>query len=215
MPCAGSSGTDRFAKAMRGDGVLREPKAVMQLARGSTISRSPVREGSSNVVFSFLWEDSSQLPASIVPVVVSSRAEPARGRRYVSWQERRRCRHGMRAANARTKKRLKRHAGQAYAQKRCTKQPLLHTPAQAKPHACPPLPLRALSRRESRGTRCFNRSTYRCHSSAQTFVRASTRQPSPQQKQRLSNTPAGEHARNAIARRPAVAHRSHEKTTLS
>ena len=42
-------------------------------------------------------------------------------------------------------------------------------------------------------------------------MRDGARQPSPQQKQRLSNTPAGEHARNAIARRTAVARRSRKK----
>ena len=55
------------------------------------------------------------------------------------------------------------------AQKALQKLSLLHTPAPAKPHACSPLPLRRLlrrltkfARRASRGTPCFNRSTYRC-----------------------------------------------------
>ena len=65
---------------------------------------------------------------------------------------------GMRATNALYEKRLASSMSLPRAQNSAINQPQLYTPARAKPHECPLLPLRRLTRiarRARRGTPCF------------------------------------------------------------
>lgn len=76
----------------------------------------------------------------------------------------------------------------------------LYISAPQTPHECSYEPRETptkFSRRVSRGTPCLKAALVDPHIAAtrpRTFVRASTRRPSRQQKQRLRSAPAGEHA---------------------